>query len=147
MASVLVVLAAATAISVAVVARTNSARSTGSPLPAALEEKGFSGPAEPPDGYISLDQALRAVELEFGNEIKGEHVEPFLVRVTDASTLGSSKPITDRPAWVLWYSGLHIPVSGPAKPNGVPSDGGTLTWAVVLVDASTGEWVSSQYGE
>ena len=46
--------------------------------------------------------------------------------------------------WLIRFSGLSIPYFGPVTPVGTPAEGGTIRYAYVVLDATTGEWLYTQ---
>jgi hypothetical protein len=82
---------------------------------------------------ISPDEAVEIANAQVPSSTAGE-VTTYLVRLTDPST-----HISDRPVWLIRYSGLSLPVSGPPLPDG--ADPGTMSIAYVYIDAITGEYL------
>jgi hypothetical protein len=85
------------------------------------------------DVAISRDEAVEIANAQVPSSTAGE-VTTYLARLTDPST-----HISDRPVWLIRYSGLSLPVFGPPLPEG--ADPGTMSIAYVYIDAMTGEWL------
>ncbi|MBM3694984.1 MAG: PepSY domain-containing protein, partial [Actinobacteria bacterium] len=103
-------------------------------LPADAVEAGLSAVQLSSDEAavaISRDEAVEIANAQVPSSTAGD-VTAYLVRLTDPST-----HITDRPVWLIRYSGLSLPVFGPPLPDG--ADPGTMSIAYVYVDAVTGE--------
>lgn len=93
---------------------------------------------------ISQSDAIAIAAKEYGLRYEGGVVDAYLVSLTDPGTLGGESPIRDRAVWLVHYSGLAIPYTGPIMPDGTPAEGGTIDEAYVVLDAITGEWLFTQ---
>lgn len=79
---------------------------------------------------IDAERALQVAQANWGRE---GTPEPFLVVMTDQSSIGSVDPIEGRPVWVVRYSDFT-----DMSPGGVE-----LHWGYVIVDATSGEFIKS----
>jgi len=87
-------------------------------------------PTEAEPGFVDAQAALEAAAANWGH---GGTPEPFLVVMTDESSIGSIYPIEDRPVWVVRYSDF----------TDVSGGGVEVHWGYVIVDAATGEFIKS----
>ena len=95
------------------------------------------------------DAIARAKEVvgEQASVLGGE-INAYVGLATDpASARLGPRAITDRPIWLIRFSGFELTFPGPMSEDGVPAAGHTARFAYVLVDASTGEALDLQFWE
>ena len=81
-------------------------------------------------GFVDERAALDTAKAKWGRD---GTPTPFLVTMTDPSSIGSIDPIENRPVWVVRYSDFTA-----TSPRGVE-----LHWGYVLIDAQTGAFIKS----
>lgn len=74
-------------------------------------------------------------------ELGASRVDAYLATITVPSSVDASSPIVDRDVWIIKLSGMSV-----ARPGSSDApDSATLSTAYVLVDASTGEVMYTEW--
>ena len=93
------------------------------------------------DGFITREEALAVADEVQDDAFKSAARDAALVSVSDPTTMRGDEQVSDRPLWIVRYSGLAIPVGGPVREDGTTADGGVFTTAYIYIDAINGEWL------
>lgn len=110
-------------------------------LPGDIREAGLEATTLSTDDAIPLNQAIAIASSEYGTRYEGASINAYLVELSVSDTAQGQPAIHDRPVWLIRYSGLSIPVSGPVSPEPDPGEEITVTHAYVVLNASNGVWL------
>ncbi len=116
------------------------------PLPPDVLSLGLTLKPADPSGMITKTEALRAADVSRISS-PGINVQAYLVNMTDPSTLTTSVPIMNRNVWLVRYSNFEVTFPGPFTASGSGSVGHVAHFAHVYVDATTGEFILTNWRE
>jgi len=95
----------------------------------------------PKVAVVSQPEALATLALHYRTAFLGARVDPYLETVTLTGTLGTNRPITDQPVWIVRLAGFTIEGEGLAGAQHESDTPASLHTAYVFVDATTGEFI------
>jgi hypothetical protein len=89
-------------------------------------------PAKP----LAAALAIANTQL-LGSVVQAKEIVAYFGLMTD--TMPITEAVYDKPAWLIYLGGVNQPFSS-SGPSGNPSPPGPATEALVMLDATTGEW-------
>ncbi len=112
-------------------------------LPRDVQDLGMDLRAADSSDAVLEVEAVEAAQAmhDFGSQ--PVRVDAYLVTATDPATLEGGSPIKDQPVWLVRFSDIEVFFPGPLPEEGAEEGGHTARFAYVLVDARSGDYLST----
>jgi hypothetical protein len=110
-------------------------------LPKDINAAGLEAAPATIDNAIPRSQAMEIADGEYGERYEEAGTTAYLVELTIPDRTEGEPLIYNRPVWLIRYTELDIPVTGPGSPEPASAEEITVSHAYVILDARSGTWL------